>query len=454
MRWRALLVKMIFRLQSPLKILRSGQQSTTLRNPAQWLFEAFGAWKSKSGVAVTEENSLALSAVHRAVAIISETLSRLPVSILYIEADGDRIIQANHPANFLLNVRANSYLNSYNFDRLMYTYRALWGNAYAYIKRDDKMRPMELIDLYPWCCQPYRLADGSIEYFNSDPRYPHVPRWIKPHDIFHLKGISIDGMSGKSPIRLHAESIGINIAAEQYGGNWFGNSATPAGFLKTPAVLKPDQQKLMEQSWFESYGGPNNQNKVAVLGGGAEFVRISVPPEEAQFLESRKYGNLDIARIFGIPPHMLADLDRATFSNIEEQNLQFVSQTLKPYAEEYEQEVRSKLLYDSEALNHEVRHDFSELLKPNAQVFAEYLSKLVNNGFISINEGRHMLGQNSVDGGDQRYINAANMPIDLIKDFYQAQINAKGPAQVRNIGFSKEQFKQLESIMLNQNTND
>lgn len=401
-------------------------RSSTLRNPAEWLFEAFGAWTSKAGVNVSEPSAVRLTAVAACLRIISNPLSSMPKYIYTIQPDGDRVRELNHPAYRVIN-NPNKFINRIDFWRLMLTRRLAYGNAYAYIKRNEYFEPVELIPFKPGTITPYFWKEELI-YYNTDTDYPSIPRVLKAHDVFHLHSTNLrDNFEGVSPIREHAESIGVAIAAEQYGAKFFGNSAIPSGFLKLPGEVNSSMAQTTKKQWKEQTGG-DRQSDVAVLGNGAEFVRLSIPPEEAQFLETRKYSVEEIARIYDVKPHMLADLSRATFSNIEHLGIEFVKQTLWNYGVEVEEEINTKLLREEERTTTYCKFDYRELMQGDANTVADYLGKLISHGIYSIDDARLFIGENKVAGGDKRYINAAFMPIELVADFYTASINQKQPA--------------------------
>jgi HK97 family phage portal protein len=398
---------------------------STLRNPDSWLYEALGAWKSKAGVAVTELSAGRLTAVAACWRIIGNPLASLPKYIYRLEADGDKIRELTHPAYKVIN-NPNRFINRNDFWRLMITRRLAYGNAYAYIKRNEYFEPIEFIPLRPGTCQAY-FYNEELRYLCTDSDYPSIPSVLKPHEVFHLRNVNhCNNYEGFSPIREHAESLGVAIASEQYGAKFFGNSAIPAGYLKTVGdmnAIKADQTRKM---WKDRNGG-DNQSDIAVLGNGAEFIKLSIPPEEAQFLETRKYSVEEIARIYDVKPHMLADLSRATFSNIEHLGIEFVKNTLWNYGVEIEEECNSKLLTEEERGTFYTKFDYRELMMGDANAVADYIGKLISHGIYSINDGRLFIGENKVEGGDKRYINAAFMPIDLVSDFYQASINQKTP---------------------------
>lgn len=426
---------MQFEIRNPIRFLK---RSDSQQGGYAWLADLFNR-STKSGTNVNELTALQLTAVAACIRIISTSIAKVPKYLLLEEENGDLIKDKKSQYYFQLSEQPSELYNKFNFDRMMLTYRLLWGNAYAYNHRNKYGEVYKRTILYPWAVYPV-FMDGKLQYYNGDARYPEIPNVLKPHEIYHLKATSTDGYAGKSPIRQHAESIGINIASENYGAKFFGNSGIPAGFIKVPDQLSAAGAKQIKDSWMNQTGG-DNQNGTAVLGNGSDFVRLSIPPEEAQFLATRQYGVREIASIYGVPLHMLADLERATFSNIEHQSIQFVSSTLTDYSSEIEWEDESKILTEEMRLTHEVRYDFSDLLKGDVNSQMDFVVKGIQNGLFSVNDGRKRFGENQVAGGDQRFIGVNMIPIEDIKNFYNNKSTA--PTQ-RQIGFAKELERLLE----------
>jgi len=437
----------LINLRNPIQFLKRSQTSG-LANPAQWFMDMF-ARRTNSGQNVNELTALQLAAVSACVRIISTTIAKVPKYLLEEKENGDLIKAKNQKLYYYqISEQPSDLYNKFNFDRQMLTYRLLWGNAYAYPHRNKYGEVYKRTILYPWAVQP-TFIDGELYYYNSDTRYMDIPRVLRPYEIYHLKGISTDGYVGKSPIRLHAESLGVTLAAESYGGAFFGNSAIPSGLITVPGNLSPAQNKQMRDSWMDEYGN-DNKGSVAVLGSGATFQAMSIPPEEAQFLETRKYGVREIAAIYGVPLHMLGDLERATFSNIEHQSIEFVKGTLTDYTAEIEWEDESKILTEAMRGDFEVRYDFSDLLKGDSVAQMTYCKDGIQNGIFSINDARKFLGHNNVEGGDQRFIGVNNAPIEDIKLIYQNK--ATQPPAQRTLGFLTE-LEQMIAEKQTQNSN-
>lgn len=413
----------------------------------------FGFNRSHSGVTVTEESAMGLTAVTRCINIISNSIAKLPRQLMEVKDDGDMVPAVKHPLYNLISNKPADLYTKFNWDRNMLTYRTGYGNAYGYIKRNKFAQVEEIIPLFPWACRPYYILNELV-YYNADPRYPEIPKVLKPYEVFHLKGMTLDGFLGRSPIRQHAESIGISLATETYGATFFQNNGVPDIAVVYPNELTPAQAKFNKEMWKEHHNG-DNAHSPAHLGGGIKIEKLGVSPEDAQLVVNRKYGKLEVATIFGVPPHMLADLDRATFSNIEQQSLDFITNTLMEYAVEIESEFHDKILFENDKTRYKIVYDFGELMRGDMAAMGEFISKMINVGVYSQNDGRKLLKQNRVESGDQRFVQVNLMPMDKIGPYYDAQMKMKtAPAAKREIGFKQLLEEANERIKILNETSD
>ena len=223
-------------------------------------------------------------------------------------------------------------MTSFVFRETLMSHLLLWGNAYAQIIRDGRGRILALYPLLPDRMTVDRATEGQLYYeYRKDTGYVI----LRPEDILHIPGLGFDGLVGYSPIAMAKDAIGMAIATEEYGGKFFANGASPGGVLEHPGVVK-DPARIRE-SWNAVYQGSGNAHRIAVLEEGMKFQSIGIPPEQAQFLETRKFQTEEICRIFRVPPHLVANLDKATFSNIEHQSISFVVHTIRPWLVRREQ---------------------------------------------------------------------------------------------------------------------
>lgn len=370
---------------------------------------------SASGVQVDELSAMQTSAVYACVRILAETVASLPLQLF--KQDGDKRVKATeHPLYECLYEIPNSEMTSFQFRELMMTSVLLWGNAYAR-KIVKQGHVVELWYLKPQYMTVERDSRTSkIKYIYTDENTSEMFEY-SPQQIFHLKGLSFDGVKGISPIAQAREAVGLALATEEYGAKFFGNGARPGGVLEHPGTLK-DPEKLRE-SWNKVYRGSKNSHKVAVLEEGMKYHSIGIAPEDAQFLETRKYQVNEICRIFRVPPHLVGDLERATFSNIEHQSIEFVTHTIRPWLVRWEQEISRSLLNESEQTLYFARFNVNGLLRGDFATRTQGYATARQNGWMSINDIRRLEDMNPIpaeQGGDDYLVNGNMVKANLQKE--------------------------------------
>lgn len=360
---------------------------------------------SNSGVRVDELRAMQTSAVYACVKILSETVASLPLHLYKKGKGGKHELADQHPLNACLYELPNEEMTSFEFRESMMSSLLLWGNAYARIIR----RQGHVTEL--WYLKPHLMTverdsvTDKIKYTYSDD-VTNETYVYRPDQVFHVKGLSFDGVKGISPIAQAREAIGLSLATEEYGAKFFGNGARPGGVLEHPGILK-DPEKLRE-SWNKVYQGTRNSHKVAVLEEGMKYHTIGIAPEDAQFLETRKYQLNEICRIFRVPPHLVGDLDRATFSNIEHQSIEFVQHTIRPWLVRWEQEISRSLLDEKERLLYFAKFNVDGLLRGDYKSRMEGYAIGRQNGWLSINDIRRLEDMPSIakeQGGDDFLVN-------------------------------------------------
>ena len=360
-----------------------------------------------SGVEVDEIRAMQTSAVYACVRVISETISSLPCC-LYKSVDKGREVAKEHPLCEVLHDMANPEMTSFTFREVMMTALLLYGNAYAKVVRDRAGHVKEL-----WYLRADRvtverdLVTKKIKYtFSSDiDNKTHV---FKAEQIFHIVGMSYDGLKGLSPIDQAREAVGLALATEEFGARFFGNGARPGGVLEHPGIVK-DPEKLRE-SWNKVYQGAKNSHKIAVLEEGMHYHEIGLSPEASQFLQTRKYQLNEICRIFRVPPHMIGDLERSTFSNIEHQSIDFVVHTIRPWLKRWEQAIYKCLLSPQERQLYYAKFNVDGLLRGDFATRTGGYATARQNGWMSINEIRQLENLNPIPtekGGDDYLVNGS-----------------------------------------------
>ena len=366
---------------------------------------------SSAGKRVNERSAMQMTAVYSCVRILAEAVAGLPLHLYRYKEDGGKEKALDHPLYLLLHDEPNPEMSSFVFRETLMTHLLLWGNAYAQIIRNGRGEVMALYPLMPDRMAVDRDDKGQLyyEYTTSADDAPiskgSIVR-LKPSDVLHIPGLGFDGLVGYSPIAMAKNAIGLAIATEEYGSKFFANGAQPSGVLEHPGTIKDPQR--VRDSWMSQFGGSANSNKIAVLEEGLKYTPISISPEQAQFLETRKFQLNEIARIFRVPPHMVGDLEKSSFSNIEQQSLEFVKYTLEPWLVRWEQSIQRTLFSADEKKRYFVRFNVEGLLR------GDYASRMNGyavgrqNGWMSANDIRELENLDRIpaeEGGDLYLIN-------------------------------------------------
>ena len=367
---------------------------------------------SSAGKRVNERSAMQMTAVYSCVRILAEAVAGLPLHLYRYKEDGGKEKAIDHPLYLLLHDEPNPEMTSFVFRETLMSHLLIWGNAYAQIIRDGAGRVLGLYPLLPDKMEVQRDDKGNIYYVysrNSDENpafkeYGNIK--LKAEDVLHIPGLGFDGLIGYSPIAMAKNAVGMTLACEEYGASFFANGANPGGVLEHPGVLK-DPSKVRE-SWNSVYRGVNNAHKIAVLEEGMKYQQIGIPPEEAQFLETRKFQINEIARLYRIPPHMVGDLDKSSFSNIEQHSLEFVKYTLDPWVIRWEQSLQRSLLLPGEKGKYFIKLNVDGLLRGDYQSRMNGYAVGRQNGWFSANDIREMENMNPIpdeEGGNLYLIN-------------------------------------------------
>ncbi len=363
-----------------------------------------------AGKAVNEQTAMQMTAVYSCVRILSETLAGLPLHVYRYNDSGGKEKNYKHSLYKLLHDEPNPEMTSFAFRETLMSHLLLWGNAFAQIIRNARGEVIALYPLMPNKMTVDRDNNGHLFYLyqkNGDFGKENQV-YLKPSDVLHIPGLGFDGLVGYSPIAMAKNAVGLAIATEEYGAKFFANGAAPGGVLEHPGTIK-DPLKVKE-SWNSAYQGSSNAHRVAVLEEGMKYQAIGISPEQAQFLETRKFQINEIARIFRVPPHMLADLEKSSFSNIEQQSLEFVKYTVDPWLVRWEQAMCRALLMESEKPAVFIKFNVDGLLR------GDYASRMsgyavgIQNGFMSPNDVRQLENMDLIPdelGGNFYVINGA-----------------------------------------------
>ena len=372
---------------------------------------------STSGKSVNERSAMQMTAVYSCVRILAEAIAGLPLHLYRYTDDGGKEKAADHPLYRLLHDEPNPEMSSFVLRETLMTHLLLWGNAYAQIIRNGKGEVIALYPLMPNRMTVDRDTDGRLyySYTRSNDEAPTMKGStviLRPQDVLHIPGLGFDGLVGYSPIAMAKNAIGMAIACEEFGAKFFANGAAPSGVLEHPGTLKDPSR--VRDAWQSQFGGSSNTGKVAVLEEGMKYTPISISPEQAQFLETRKFQINEIARIFRVPPHMVGDLEKSSFSNIEQQSLEFVKYTLDPWVIRWEQSIQRILLTPEEKQAYFVKFNLEGLLRGDYASRMSGYATARQNGWMSANDIRELENLDRIpaeDGGDLYLINGNMLPM-------------------------------------------
>jgi HK97 family phage portal protein len=377
-------------------------------------FTGNGVYKSFSGQSVTPKTAMTVSAFFRGVSLLAGQIAALPLSVYRKDENGHRVEAVRHPVHKLLHTEPNHLYTSFVFRETMMVHLLVSdGNFYSIIQRDGNFRPAKL-----WMCDPKQvfpiMVEGQMFYFVNGFCNPFPAR-----DMIHVLGISFDGIKGLTPLKYHAQSIGYSLTLQEFSQRFFKNGANVGAVVEHPTKMTKDQYEMFRDSWDRAYAGTQNTGKTAILQGGAKLNKVGIAPEEAQYLESRKLSVTDIARILGVPPHKIYDLDKATFSNIEQQGIEFVQDSLLTWIRRIESEFDRKLFTEREKGSMYSKFNVSGLLRGDAAARGDYYSKMVGAGIMKPDEARAKEDMNAVGGlADELHFPLNNST--------ESQIKAKG----------------------------
>lgn len=384
------------------------EKRSNLKDPQQWLLNALGYRPVSSGVNVTEESAMQVTAVFACVRVLSWTLASLPFPVYKRLKPRGKERAPDHPVYDLLHDRPNEYQTSFVYRSTAMAHLQLWGNAYSEIETDRFGNPVALWQLPPWRVEPKKSKQGLIFYEVklADGTTKQVPYY----NMLHIMGLGIDGLKGMSPIRQAQEAIGLAKAAEEFGGRFFAQGTNAGGVVEHPGKLSETAYTNLQKSLKEKYEGLGNSHRLLLLEEGMKFQKVGIPPNEAQFLETRSFQVPDIARIYGVPLHLIQETTKSTSwgSGLEEQNLGFVVHTMRPWFVNWEQEVKRKLFSEKERREYFAEFLVDGLLRGDLK--SRYDSYAVGRqwGWLSVNDINELENRNPVENGDI-YLQPMNM---------------------------------------------
>jgi HK97 family phage portal protein len=387
----------------------------SLENPRTSWDRIFEVEPTFTGKQVTEASALQSAAVWACVRIISSAIGKIPLTT-YRQTDDGKERATNHYLWNLLRRAPNPYMTAFRFKRMMQAWALLWGNAYAEIEISANGR---VVGLWPWRPDRVRVCgdvpltdaaarDSGMGLFYSYRLNDGTEVTLPGHNILHIRGLETDGVMGLGPIKVARQTVGLDQAAQEYGARFFDNNGRPGGFLTTANKLGSEGRKNLRESFEDLHRGLRGAHRIAILEEGLKYQDVGIPPEDMQFLQTRQFQAIDIARLFGVPPHKIAELSRATFSNIEHQSIEFIQDCLGDWFENWEQEIECSLLSAREASTIFVEFNADYLMR--GDILSRYRSYSLGRmgGWLSVNDVREKENMNRIEGGD-RYMEPLNM---------------------------------------------
>ena len=374
----------------------------------------FSFGRADSGEQVDERSAMQIATVYACVRLLAESVAQLPLHLYrYTDSGTGKEMAADHPAYPILHRQPNPEMSSFTWRETMMVHLLLYGNSYNQLIRDGRNCIVSIYPLLPENVEVDRDEHGEIYYIyhaytDETPGEKNKDIIFHREEVLHVPGLGFNGLVGFSPIAMMKNSLGTTIAVEKYGSAFFKNGAQPSGVLEHPGVLKNPEK--IRQNWSDVYGGANNAHKVAVLEEGMSYKAISLPPEDSQFLSTRQFGVEEICRIFRVPPHMVQDLQRATFNNIEHMSIEFVMHTLMPWLIRIEQAIIKDVLIDEEKDEFFPKFNVDGLMRGDYKSRMEGYAVAITNGIMSVNDVRKLENLDPLDeaeGGDLHLINGS-----------------------------------------------
>lgn len=405
-------------------VLNTKAETTDLKDPAPWFMKLFGH-ESSSGEKVTVQSALGIPTVYRCVNIKANAVAMLPFQT-FKRTEKGRERDKLHAVSKLLSVRPNPYQSPFKFKHLIETHRNTWGNAYINISWGADGRPKAFWLLNPSITKAHvDIETNQLWYLTTLPNGKQIK--IGDGDIIHLTALSTDGISGKPPIQVAREAIGSSQAAQKFKGKFYKNGASNSGVLKVPGMLNPDAKNAVRNEWEKANTGLNNAQRIAILDAGLEFQSISMPLKDAQFVESMKFDKAEIATMFDIPLHMVNEMDRATHSNIENENLSFIQNTLSPILKQYEEEFGYKSFSEKEQLIYYLKFNLESMLRADKKTQAEFYKTMLDIGVFNINKVLELEDQDGIgELGDKHRVDLNHVSLEIADEYQLAKSGLKG----------------------------
>lgn len=377
--------------------------------------------RTASGVYISPETSLQCAAVLACVRVKSESLASLPLHVYRRLPGGGKEIAEDLPLYDVLAHQPNSWMTSFEFRELLHSWLLLWGNAYAKVKSGRRGAVDELIPLHPSRMEVKRLENGRLRYYYREPERP-VPTEYSQDEIFHLRWLSQDGVTGYVPTTLSRDAIGLARAAELQASAFFGNGAKASTVIETTQPQKPEAMQRFRQSWEDFHRGPDKAHRTAVLPYGLELKELQIHNDSN--VEVQRWAVEQVARAYRVPSYMIGDLTKSSYSSVEQQGRDFVTFSLMPDLRRWESACRRDLIVDDK--QYFCGFDVTALMAGDYAARSEWARSMFQLGVLSVNEIRASEGLNPIEGGDKRFV---QVNMQLLDAFTTETPNGQAPQQ-------------------------
>lgn len=395
--------------------------------PSKWFINWLNGGESESGEYVTEETAMKMASVYACIRLLSQSVAKLPLHT-YSTKNGKKDREYIHPVAYLLETRPNPYMTPYEFKQTMEMHRQLYGNAYAEIQFGRDGYPKGLWILNPSVTDVVtdEKNHGKVWYTTVLPDGQAVK--LKFENVLHIKNIGITGIKGMSPISVARETIGSQMASQKYVSKFYKNGTTAKGVLTVPGVtLKPEAKKIVREEWEKMNTGMTNANRIAILDSGITYQDLTMSQADAQFIETQKLNTTDIARIYNVPPHLIGDLEHATFSNIEHQSISFVKNTLQPLLVSWEQAIQYQLFTPTEQKRYYCKYNVDSELRGDSKSRAEYYEIMERIGAYNIDEIRNKEDLPELENGlGKKHLISLNYTLlEMLEEYQMGKVNSE-----------------------------
>ena len=394
------------------------ERRSTFRDPAEWLLDALGGSASTTGVRVTSDTALGIPAVYAAVSLVADAVGTLPLKVFRTTHTG-KAEDPQHPASSILHTLPNPEMTAIDFRSALQGHLMLHGNAYAEIERDSSGRPVALWPLLPTRMAVTRDERRNLVYLYRLPNGQDV-KWTwanpktQPAPILHIRGFGYDGLVGYSMLSVHKETFGLGAATKEYGARFFSNNGRPSGVLKAPGQLSDEARLRLRSAWDATTRGLANAHRVAVLEEGIEWQQTGIDPEDAQMLATMQFTDAQIAAIFRVPPHMIAQVERSTSwgTGIEQQQTAFLQFSLMPWLVRWEQACARDLLSVKGFATRSIKFVVQAMMRGDMQSRTNHYQALYDRGIFTVNDILALEDRNTIGpAGDTRYVMGNLMPL-------------------------------------------